>query len=155
MNSSTLKSESREQETAALNGWFALFLNLAWLIGGGVWIGFAAGSRGDPHWWLIPLIRSYSLTTVLAPASAIGKPSAASHKRVKVMLRMELTAKAGKRKGITHSCHTLLTASLRSSRLRVFPVHLLGILSTLRMPSLIRTSLKLMSRPSGSFINFR
>lgn len=56
MNANTVKSESRERETSAFNGWGILLLNLILLIGTGVWLYFATGGGNDGHWQVFPAV---------------------------------------------------------------------------------------------------
>jgi regulator of protease activity HflC (stomatin/prohibitin superfamily) len=56
MNSNELKSESRERETGALNGWGMLLFNLVWLIGVGIWLGLAIRGGAASHWQILSAV---------------------------------------------------------------------------------------------------
>jgi len=70
MNTNITKSVSKERETAAINGWAMLAINLALLLGAVIWlvsIIVGAARHDDPAelWWLIPAILLEILAVVL------------------------------------------------------------------------------------------
>ena len=65
MNSNITKSESRERESSAFNGWGMLLLNLTLLIGTAVWLFHAVTGANAGPWLVFPAILLELVAVVL------------------------------------------------------------------------------------------